>query len=207
VGLATASCARYGKKTVIESADDWEALYQQSETRWERGEINPALLSWLADGHLTAGRILVPGCGRAPEPAFLAAQGFTVTGLDFAPSAIQHQQQAHTHPSLTFEQADVLHWQAPTRFDAVYEQTCLCALPPDQWPGYAAQIAHWLRPGGKLFALFMQTGREGGPPFHCELDVMRDIFTNNIWTWDDTTPVVSEHFNDKTEIGMVLTRK
>jgi len=39
-------------------------------------------------------------------------------------------------------------------FDAIYEQTCLCALYPDRWRQYADQLHRWLAPGGRLYALF-----------------------------------------------------
>lgn len=53
-------------------------------------------------------------------------------------------------------QADVLTYQPDKPFDAIYEQTCLCALHPDHWVDYARQFRQWLKPQGSLWALFMQ---------------------------------------------------
>jgi len=36
-----------------------------------------------------------------------------------------------------------------------------------------------------LFALFMQSKRPDGPPFHCDLERMRELFPNDEWTWSD----------------------
>jgi cyclopropane fatty-acyl-phospholipid synthase-like methyltransferase len=198
------------KNAQIENADVWETRYQENSTRWERGQINAALRHWLDSKALDAGRILIPGCGRSPEPFLLAELDFEVTALDFAPSPIEHQnklREGHkAKDRLHFEQADVLAWQAPAPFDAVYEQTCLCALNPGQWADYVAQLRAWLRPGGKLFALFMQTGREGGPPYHCSLEAMQALFPAHDWIWEEQGQYTSDHSNDKAEIGTILTR-
>ncbi|PHR58032.1 MAG: thiopurine S-methyltransferase [Robiginitomaculum sp.] len=194
----------------FETAEVWEGRYHDKSTRWERDDINGALDEWLTSQQLQPGRILIPGCGRAAEPFYLAERGFEVVALDFAPSAIKHQQQRlHSYenpPSVRFEQVDVMNWRAAAPFDAIYEQTCLCALNPGQRQDYAAQLHGWLKPGGKLFALFMQTNREGGPPFHCPMDEMRQLFGPAKWQWPDHDGLRSDHSNNKVEIGMVLTR-
>jgi hypothetical protein len=49
-----------------------------------------------------------------------------------------------------------------------------------------ARLHQWLRPGGALFVLFMQIGKDGGPPFDCALPAMRALFDAARWTWPDT---------------------
>lgn len=80
-------------------------------------------------------------------------------------------------------QADALVWQPEQPFDAVYEQTCLCALSPGSWTVYAKQLSVWLRPAGKLFILFMQTEPRGGLPYHCDMKQMRELFPQDTWQW------------------------
>ena len=143
------------------SPDFWEARFQEGRTPWERPGLNPAYHAWRATG-LDPCRILVPGAGRSPEPAALLADGFDVVTLDLADSAVAAQS-ARLGPARAL-QGDVTTWQPDSPFDAIYDQTCLCALPPDLWPAYAASLHRWLRPGGRLFILFMQTGKPGGPP-------------------------------------------
>ncbi|HEY0418360.1 MAG TPA: methyltransferase domain-containing protein [Acetobacteraceae bacterium] len=169
--------------------DFWESRFQEGHTPWERGEIHPAFLAWRASGALAPCRILVPGAGRSPEPAALLEAGFDVTALDLSPSAVSAQQE-HLGAARAV-QADVTLWQPGELFDAVYDQTCLCALPPDLWPAYAAQLHRWVRPGGALFMLFMQTGREGGPPFDCPIPQMRALFRN--WEWPATLEPTVPH--------------
>ena len=188
---------------------EWEARYREGNTGWDRGDASPALSSWLETGALAPCRTLVPGCGRGHEVIALTRQGFEVTALDFAPSAVAHVQEALSREGLNadVQQADVLQWQPDVPFDAVYEQTCLCALPDDTWPDYAQRLHGWLKPGGRLYALFRQTGPPGGPPRHCDLLRMRRICDEDRWHWPESEPMLVPHRNGRFELGYVLERR
>lgn len=179
-------------------ADFWEQRYRGGTTPWERQGTNPAFLAWRADGTLSPCRILVPGAGRSPEPLALARDGFEVTVVDLAEPAVAVQRDRLAGTSARVVQANLLDWQPDKRFDAVYDQTCLCALPPSLWGDYAAQLARWTRAGGVLAVLFMQTGRLGGPPFHCDLSRMRELFMAPEWSWPSILPAPVPH-----DIGFV----
>lgn len=170
----------------------WQEKFEQGHTPWDRGAPNPQLSAWLDSGALVPCRIAVPGCGSGHEVAILAARGFEVTALDYAPAAIARTRAAleacGAHAQVI--EADVLAWQPDAPFDAVYEQTCLCALHPDRWVAYAQALHAWLGPGATLFALFMQGLRKGaadgfveGPPYHCDIHAMRALFDAMRWAW------------------------
>jgi SAM-dependent methyltransferase len=180
----------------------WESRFQAQHTPWERGEINPAFTAWRASGELAPCRILVPGAGRSPEPEALLVAGFDVLALDLAESAVTDQ--AHRLGVERAVMADVTTWMPDTLFDAVYDQTCLCALPPELWVAYEAQLRRWLRPGGRLFILFMQTGKEGGPPFDCPISAMKTLF--GTWTWPESLPEGLPHGLGTIEQPAVLVR-
>ena len=188
---------------------DWEAKYRAGSAPWERPGPHPAFVDWRAEGVLAPCRILVPGAGRSAEPLALAEAGFDVTVLDAAPSAVAVQRarfaRVGVHAQLIA--GDLFAWTPATPFDAVYDQTCLCALPPALWPDYAARLASWLRPGGSLFALFMQTGQAGGPPFDCDLDAMRRLFDADHWEWPATLPAPVPHPTLRAEQPAVLRRR
>ncbi len=190
--------------------DFWEHRYQSGQTGWDRGAPSPALRQWLEAGGLPTGRALVPGCGRGHEVLALAHAGYAVTAIDLAPSALSAtgaQLDAH---GLKAERilADVLAWTPAQTFDLIYEQTCLCALDPEHWPAYSARLAHWLRPGGVLAILFMQTGRAGGPPFDCRMARMHELFDASRWQWqDDSDRLTIPHPNGGTEFGYRLIRR
>ncbi len=185
--------------------EGWGNRYREGRTAWDRGQPSPALAQFLATSGLTSGHVLVPGCGQGHEVIELARRGFEVTAVDFAPEPLQELGLRLTAAGLSAElvQDDVLKVRFDRPFDAVYEQTCLCALHPDTWPSYAASLREWLRPGGWLFAVFMQTDWEGGPPFHCDIDVMRQLFPADIWEWTSTLTTVPHPAGVK-ELAVIL---
>ncbi len=168
-----------------DTASFWDEKYRADMTAWDRGSVSPALLHWLDEGMLQPGRILIPGCGYGHEVLALARRDFEVWGLDIAPTPVRHVREKLAREGLTAHvvEGDVRDWQPESPFDAVYEQTCMCALSPEDWPRYEGQLYRWLRPGGRLFALWMQTGRAGGPPYHCGLDEMHALFAPARWRW------------------------
>lgn len=184
----------------------WEDRYQAGTTRWERGVVNPAFLAWRTSGVLAPCRVLVPGAGRSPEPAELARDGFRVTVLDVAPTAVAFQRE-RLGDAGTVVESDLFAWDPEVPFDAVYDQTCLCALRPGLLPDYEARLARWLRSGGGLFVLFMQTGKEGGPPFDCPIPVMRELFAPERWVWPEEVGTPVKHSSGVEELPGVLRRR
>jgi methyl halide transferase len=187
-------------------AIDWESRYREGSIGWERPGLNPAFLAWRESGELSPCRILIPGGGRSVEPVAMADAGFDVTVVDGAASAVaaQRARMDRLHVPAKVEQSDLFVWNPDAPFDAIYDQTCLCSLPPATWPDYAARLHSWLRPGGALFVLFMQTGVAGGPPFHCDMDDMRELFPSIKWDWPDVLPSVVAHSPGRVEQPAVL---
>lgn len=188
---------------------EWEQRYRAGQTGWDRGDPSPALHHWLAAGLVPQGRILVPGCGHGYEIVELARAGRYVTAVDIAAQPVLKLMARLNDEGVhaTVLQADLLHWTPAEPFDAVYEQTCICALDPAHWQEYEQRLAGWLVPGGRLFALFMQTGRPGGPPFDCAPPAMRELFDPARWEWPEEPPLQVPHPNGLTELGYVLTRR
>ena len=176
----------------------WESRYQAGTTGWDRGNASANLHYWLNNNFLKPCRVLIPGCGNGYEVMTLAGLGFDVVAIDIAPTAIENLQAMLDKENLNAELVlgDFFIWDPKEKFDATFEQTSLCALPPKEWGQYESQLHHWLKLDGKLFSAFMQTGREGGPPFHCELDDMNALFSIEKWKWSD------EHMSQEKESGM-----
>ncbi len=185
----------------------WENRYHQGQTGWDRGDVSPALNLMLHHTGLSQGKLLVPGCGRGYEVIELARRGFDVTALDIAPSAIEHLRNGLARDRLraTVLEVDMLHWRAQQPFDAVYEQTSLCALDPVYWEQYENQLYSWIKPGGFLLALWMQTFSRGGPPYHCDPDSLKQLFLPVRWHWSEQLKTV-EHPSGRHETAYVLTR-
>ena len=187
---------------------DWEALYQEDRTPWQRKGLNPAFDYWRHQHLFQPCRILVPGCGTSPEVVELARLGFDVTALDLSQTAIDKQREylSQTRQTATLEVDSVLTWMPEHHFDMIYEQTCLCALELHDRHHYVQQLRHWLKPDGTLFALFMQTGEEGGPPYDCPILKMEELFSGEHWRWPDPPFFESHHSGQMFELGVVLKR-
>lgn len=181
--------------------NEWEQRYQQGKTGWDRGDVSPNLHYWLENQQLEACRLLIPGCGNGYEVLYLAEKGFDVVAIDIAPTAIKNLKTALASKQLQAEaiQADFLKWQPKQAFDAIYEQTSLCALPPAQWQSYEQCLYNWLKPKGKLLIQFMQTEEEGGPPFHCDISAMLNLFSSKRWMWSDEHMTEVVHSGGKHE--------
>ena len=189
-------------------AINWEGRYREGTTGWERHGLNPAFLAWRDAGVMMPCRIMIPGGGRSLEPVALAEAGFDVTVVDAAPSAVAMQRAHFERLKLParVEREDLFEWAPDAPFDAIYDQTCLCALPPGLWHNYVRRLHQWLRPGGTLFILFMQSDRPSGPPFHCDMRAMRHLFGPPGWEWPDTLPETTAHPSGLAEQPAVLRR-
>jgi SAM-dependent methyltransferase len=196
--------------------DFWEQRFAEGNTPWDRGASSPQLRAWISSGLLKPCRILVPGCGSGYEVVELALAGFEVVGLDYSDRAIAraHEQLKNAEVDATLVQADALEWKPDRPFDAVYEQTCLCALYPDQWRGYADQVYRWIVPGGRMFALFVQllrpdasSGSIQGPPYHCDINAMRALFPEPRWGWAKPPYPRIAHPRWLEELAVVLERR
>ncbi|WP_421887293.1 methyltransferase domain-containing protein [Methylibium sp.] len=195
----------------------WQQRFDTGQLPWDRGAPSPQLQVWLGDGSLVPGRIAVPGCGSGHEVVPLARGGFSVTAIDYAPGAVRLTQARLAAAGLVAEvvQADVLAWEPDAPFDAIYEQTCLCALHPDHWVAYAARLHAWLRPGGTLALLAMQALREGaaqglieGPPYHVDMNALRAVLPADRWAWPRPPYRRVPHpANGWAELAIVLTRR
>lgn len=200
------------------SAFDWDTRFRDGDTPWERGELHPAAQSWLDSKALSAGcSVIIPGCGRSPELLAFARAGLRVTGADLSRTAIEWQRQElkTNRLSASLVTDDVLGgdetgWQPEAPVDLVYEQTFLCAIHPRLRETYESRLTHWLKPGGKFLALFMQKDESGGPPYGCAPEAMRTLFPESRWIWPD--PVKFEawphpQLNGKSELGTILIRR
>ena len=185
----------------------WQTLYEQGKTGWDRGEPNPALSTWIEQGIFAAGtRTLIPGCGRGHEVVELARRGLQVTALDFAHQPIAELQATLRREGLAAEvkQEDAFAYQDEP-FDIVYEQTFLCAISPDRRTEYERRLSTWLKPNGRLCCLFLQTEATAGPPFCCPIQEMQELFDRQRWHWSEEQRTI-DHPAGLREIAVLLTR-
>ena len=150
--------------------DYWNQLYRdEGRPGWDMDGATP-LVRELLDLALPLGlrpgcELVVPGCGYGHDAAELATLGFAVTGLDFAPLAIQGAMGRYGD-RVAWSQAD---WFTTLLgpWDAIFDHTCFVAMDPARRPAYVEAAARHLRPGGLwLAAFFHDVNGRPGPP-HC----------------------------------------
>ncbi len=196
-----------------EESLNWEERYQEGDTGWDRGGPSAALMQWLDAGAISEGSsVLIPGCGYGHEVIELAKRGHKATGLDIAPSAIKALNHSLSETGASASSlgvcADLFEYEPAQPFDVVYEQTCLCTLNAKQSQDYEKSLHRWLKEDAILLLLLMQTGDAGGPPFHCDLKDMRQLFDPSRWSWPTKAPLlIPRPKGPRFELGFILQRK
>lgn len=175
---------------------DWESCYLEENTPWDKGAPSPSLSAWVQQQAL-GGRGLVPGCGIGHDVVMLAEAGVDALGVDLSATAVERARMAYPAHAARFHLGDLFalpnDWLGS--FDFVFEHTCLCALPPELRPAYAATVHGLLRPGGRLVGIWfinpdMDEG-ESGPPFGISVEDLQALFPAAEWTVEeDYVPAV-----------------
>jgi SAM-dependent methyltransferase len=154
----------------------WTDAYERKETGWQIDGLAPPIQRLLDEEkeRLKAGRVAVVGCGRSHEPASLAQRGFRVVGVDFSPLAIAPM----VGGPVKYVSGDVrrLPFQSGS-LDYVMEQTCFCAIDPQDRPAYVREVARVLAPRGRIFGLFYEPAEPGNPPFATTEADVRNSFS------------------------------
>lgn len=146
----------------------WSERYVNQQTRWDIGDVAPALKNYfdqLSDKNLA---ILIPGCGNAHEAEYLLEQGFTdITLIDISEvlvNALQEKLRIFIEKGFV----EVIHqdfFQHSGSYDLIIEQTFFCAIDPSFRPNHANKMSELLKPKGKLVGLLFDCHFDGGPPF------------------------------------------
>ncbi|BAW95625.1 thiopurine S-methyltransferase [[Synechococcus] sp. NIES-970] len=167
---------------MVKEVDFWEEKYQTAQHRWDLGQAAPPLQDyWVREQAPSQGDLVVLGCGQGHDAIFLARQGLTVTGVDFAPTAIAAARDLAQKNEVTLTLLEENIFDLPkshkSHFDYLFEHTCFCAIAPEQRPDYVTLAASILKPGGKLYGIFYTHNREGGPPFGSTPQELVDLFS------------------------------
>lgn len=172
----------------------WTPHYEQKNWPWDLGAPHPALESILAQLKLNKLRILVLGCGRGHDAAFLASRGHIVTALDFEVRAIAEAKTLYPHSKVHWLQKDLFQISSDWHqsFDLIFEHTCYCAIDPLRRTELVKLWSKLLVPKGHLLGLFFAMDKPHGPPFGgSEWEVyhrLKPYFEPRYWTrWEHST--------------------
>ena len=101
----------------------WDEKYSSRSRMWS-GEPNPQLVAEVAD--LPAGEALDLGCGEGADAMWLAARGWSVTGLDVSAVALEraaaHARERGQDAAIEWVQQDLATWVPDRLFDLVTAQ-------------------------------------------------------------------------------------
>ena len=147
----------------------FERLYAEAEAGdavvpWSGGAPNPHLTGWAARERLDGRgkRALVVGCGLGYDAEFLARAGYTVTGFDVAPTAIERAVRENPGSPVSYVAADLL--DLPARwtggFDLVVEIYTVQPLFGPVRERALAALAAPVAPGGTLLVIARATNEE-----------------------------------------------
>lgn len=178
-----------------EHPDSWEAIYQAGDAGWDIGKAAPPFVELIKNTRdwLTAGKLICFGAGGGHDSNFFAENGFNVTAVDFAPSAIANiEKYAKSKPNLKALQADILDIpkEYDNTFDYVLEHTCYCAIPVKNRAEYVQAAKKVLKPGGILFGLFYRfdPADDKGPPYSTSEEEVKNLFSKDFEIIEWETP-------------------
>jgi SAM-dependent methyltransferase len=160
---------------------DWEARYIAGDTPWDKGLPHPSLATWL-EKHPLRGRVLVPGCGAGHDVREIAGRcDAEVIGMDIAPSALERARSYRTAGRERYELGDFLAGDAGRfgPFDALFEHTCFCAIPPARRGDYLREAASAVRAGGLFLGVFFgdpENDDPNSPPFRSPAEEVDALF-------------------------------
>ncbi len=159
--------------------DYWNRIYEdEGRPGWDMDRATPLVEELLGLalplGLHPGSDLVVPGCGYGHDAVELESKGFSVTGLDFAPIAIQGAMHRYGD-RVSWSQADWFSTHLGP-WDGTFDHTCFVAMDPARRPAYVDACAEHLRPGGFwLAALFHNVNGRPGPPHALPMAEMRQL--------------------------------
>ncbi|BBY55928.1 class I SAM-dependent methyltransferase [Mycobacterium koreense] len=145
---------------------DWDSVYRgegafEGPPPWNIGEPQPELAALIRDGQVRSD-VLDAGCGVAELSLALAAQGYTVVGIDLTPTAVAAATAAARERGLqnaSFVQGDITDFDGyDGRFATIMDSTLFHSIPVEGRDGYLASVHRAAAPGARFYVLVFAKG-------------------------------------------------
>jgi len=159
----------------------WDARYRDDgRPAWDTGRPSSNLKHSLEQKHLQPCRVLELGCGTGVNAVYLAKQGFQVTAIDIAPTALKLAEQRATKAGVkvAWIQADVLAPPPLEAFDFIFDRGCYHGVRRQDPSRYVEVLKKLSRPGGRVLILAgnaNEPGQHYGPPRVDETELINDF--------------------------------
>jgi SAM-dependent methyltransferase len=150
----------------IRLLERWDSAYRGGgKPGWDTGRPSTDLKAAVEDGSLKPCRALELGCGTGTNAIYLAQQGFDVTAIDIAPTAlaVAEEKAKAAGVKVRWLLADVL---APPKLppaDLVYDRGCYHGVRRTNAAEYVATVKGLTKPGSRVL---IQAGNANEPPPH-----------------------------------------
>jgi SAM-dependent methyltransferase len=180
---------------------NWDGAYREEgdfvgPPPWNIGEPQPELATLITAGKFRSD-VLDAGCGFAELSLALAADGYTVIGIDLTPTAVAAATKAAEARGLsnaTFVQDDITAFTGfDETFNTVADSTLFHSLPVEGRDGYLRSIHRAAAPGATYFVLVFAKG--AFPPDMDTLTKPNEVTEDELrecvskyWTVDDIRP-------------------
>jgi SAM-dependent methyltransferase len=178
---------------------DWDSAYREQgrfegPPPWNIGEPQPELAALVADGKFRSD-VLDAGCGYAELSLALAADGYTVVGVDLTPTAVDAANRAAQERGLntaSFVQADITTFgDYDGRFNTVVDSTLFHSLPVEGRDDYLQSVQRAAADGANYFVLVFAKGAFPAEwetkPNEVDEDELRDA-VSKYWQVDEIRP-------------------
>jgi ubiquinone/menaquinone biosynthesis C-methylase UbiE len=145
---------------------DWDSAYReegqfQGPPPWNIGEPQPEMAALVAAGKFRSD-VLDAGCGYAELSLALAAEGYTVVGIDLTPTAVAAANRAARQRGLnnaSFVQADITSLTGyDNRFNTVVDSTLFHSLPVEGRDSYLRSVHRAAAPQANYYVLVFAKG-------------------------------------------------
>lgn len=145
---------------------DWDNAYQHGgdfagAPPWNIGEPQPELAALIAHGRIRSD-VLDAGSGYAELSLALAADGYTVVGIELTPTAVAASTRAAADRGLstaTFVQDDITSFTGyDGRFNTIVDSTLFHSIPVEGRDGYQQAAFRAAAPGASYFILVFAKG-------------------------------------------------
>jgi len=146
----------------------WNDAYKATPP-WDIGRPQPVFVELEKKGEMEPGSVIDIGCGTGENAILLAESGYTVTGVDAAPIAIDTARAKAKARNVTveFHIRNALNLNlGQSRFDNAIDSGLFHTFYDNERPVYAKEVAKSLREGGKYFMMCFSENEPtdwGGP--------------------------------------------
>ena len=146
----------------------WNDAYKATPP-WDIGRPQPVFVELEKKGEMEPGSVIDIGCGTGENAILLAESGYTVTGVDAAPIAIDTARAKAKARNVTveFHIRNALNLNlGQSRFDNAIDSGLFHTFYDNERPVYAKEVAESLREGGKYFMMCFSENEPtdwGGP--------------------------------------------